>query len=162
MLYEFGYQFRLLDIFKVLFFILPFCLYMFSSCFDKKIIRLIVIVFASLLSIFFLIIFFARPIFSYVEIKQNIDKGNVYIVEGEVSEFDTPDNSFGGHDSESFTIDNVKFCYYETENYGYSKFLCNGGVVTGNGQKLRITYCKDPYTDEVVICYIEGTQGDEK
>ena len=49
----------------------------------------------------------------------------------------------------------MNFCYYGTENYGYSKFLCNGGVVTGNGQKLRITYCENPFNGELVICYIE-------
>ena len=90
-----------------------------------------------------------------MKIKQNINTGNIYIVEGEVSNFHTPGSSFGGHDSESFSIGNVNFCYYGTENYGYCKFLCNGGVVTGNGQKLRITYCNDPLTDELVICYIE-------
>lgn len=158
MLYEFGYQFHILDIFKVLFFILPFCLYIFSSCFDNKIIRLIIVVLALFLIIFFLVMFCVKPICSYMKIKQNIDTGNIYIVEGEVSDFNTPESSFGGHDSESFTIDDVNFCYYGTENYGYSKFLCNGGVVTGNGQKLRITYCNDPFTDELVICYIEKAE----
>ena len=155
MLYEFRYQFHLIDIFKVLFFILPFTLYLFSSCFNKKILRSIIIVFAAFLLIFFLIIFCIIPICSYIKIKQNIDKGNIYTVEGEVSNFDTPENAFGGHDSESFTINNVNFCYYGTENYGYSKFLCNGGVITGNGQKLRIAYCEDPFNGELIICRIE-------
>ena len=155
LLYEFGYQIHLLDIFKILFFTLPFCLFLFSSCFDKKTIRLIIIFFASVLCVLFLITFFVRPIFSYLKIKQNISEGNIYAVEGEVKNFDTPKDCFGGHDSESFVIDNVSFRYYGTENYGYSDFLCNGGVITGNGQKLRITYCKDPFTDELVICYIE-------
>lgn len=158
MLYEFGYQFHILDIFKVLFFILPFCLYLFSNCFDAKIFRLICVIFAVFLLVFFLVMFCVMPICSYMKIKRNIDTGNIYIVEGEVSDFNTPESSFGGHDSESFTINNVNFCYYGTENYGYSKFLCNGGVVTGNGQKLRITYCKDSFTDELVICYIENLE----
>ena len=155
MLYEFGYHLHTLDIFKVLFFILPFCLYLFSKYFDTKIIRLIIVIFAVFLIVFFLVIFCVGPICSYMKIKQNIETGNINIVEGEVSEFHTPESYFGGHDSESFTINNVNFCYYGTENYGYSKFLCNGGVVTGNGQKLRITYCNDPYSGELVICYIE-------
>lgn len=155
MLYEFGYQFHTSDIFKVLFFILPFCLFLFSKCFDKKIIRFMIDVFAVFLVVFFIILFCVMPICSYLKIKQNIDTGNIYIVEGEVNDFNTPESAFGGHDSESFTINNTQFCYYGTENYGYSKFLCSGGVVTGNGQKLRITYCKDPFTNELVICYIE-------
>lgn len=154
MLYEFGFQIHILDVFKVLIFILPFCMFLFSSRF-KKIIRLIIIALACFISIFFLIVFYIQPICSYWEIKQNIATGDVYTIEGEVSNFETPEDSLGGHNSESFTIDNIEFCYYETENYGYSKFLCNGGIVTGNGQKLRITYCNDPLTDELVICYIE-------
>ena len=74
-------------------------------------------VFASFLAIFFFVIFCVMPIYSYMEIKQNIENGDVYIVEGEVSNFDTPDSSNSGHDSESFTIDNIDFCYYGTENY---------------------------------------------
>ena len=53
--------------------------------------------------------FYVMPISSYTKIKQNIDTGNIYIVEGEVSNFSTPENAFGGHDSESFTINNVNF-----------------------------------------------------
>lgn len=154
MLYEFGFQIHISDMVKVLIFILPFCMFLFSGCF-KKTIRLVIIALACFISIFFLIVFYIKPICSYWEIKQNISKGYIYTVEGEVSNFETPEDILGGHDSESFTINNVRFCYYETENYGYSKFLCNGGVVTENGQKLRITYCNDPLTDELVICYIE-------
>ena len=158
MLYEFGYHFHILDIFKGLFFILPFCLYLFASCFDSKKIRLLCFVFAVFLTVFFLVMFYVMPISSYIKIKKNIDTGNTYTVEGEVSNFSTPENAYGGHDSESFTINNVNFCYYGTENYGYSKFMCNGGVVTGNGQKLRITYCENPFTGELVICYIEKSE----
>ncbi len=158
MLYEFGYQFHILDIFKVLCFALPFCIFLFSNCLDAKILRLICIVFAVLLIVFFLVMFFVMPIYSYTKIKQNIDTGNVYTVEGEVSNFSTPENTFGGHDCEAFAINDVNFCYYGTENYGYSKFLCNGGVITGNGQKLRITYCEDPFNGELVICYIEKSE----
>ena len=153
MLYEFGFQIHLSDIFKVLIFILPVCMFLFSSRFEK-VIRLIIIALACFVSVFVLIVFYIQPICSYCEIKQNIARGDVYTVEGEVSDFETPEDSFGGHNSESFTINNVEFSYYGTENYGYSRFLCNGGVVTGNGQKLRITYCNDPLTDELVICSI--------
>lgn len=42
MLYEFGFQFHIGDIFKVMFFLLPIYLYLFSSTFDTKVIRLII------------------------------------------------------------------------------------------------------------------------
>lgn len=155
MLYEFGYQFHIIDIFKVLCFILPFSLYMFSNCIDKKIVRFIIILCSVVLSIFIIFVFMIGPILSYWEIKQNIDNGSIYVVEGEVTNFESPETPVCGHDSESFTIGNVNFCYYGTENYGYSKFLRNGGVITGNGQKLRITYCNDPFTNELVICSIQ-------
>lgn len=117
--------------------------------------QLVVRAVALIVGIIFLIAFYIQPLYSYWDIKQDISKGNVYTVEGEVTDFETPESSFGGHNSESFTIDDIKFCYYGTEDYGYSKFLCDGGVVTGDGQTLRIIYCNDPFTDEVVICYIE-------
>ena len=155
MLYEFGYQFHILDIFNVLFFILPFCLYLFSSNFNKKFFRALLMGAAALITVLLVFIFYIKPICAYFEIKGKINNGNVSIIEGEISNFKTPDDSFGGHESESFRIDNVEFVYYETENYGYSKFLCNGGVITGNGQKVRITYVEDPFTCERVICNIE-------
>ena len=89
-----------------------------------------------------------------MQIKERLDKGDVCIVEGEVNNFVT-ESTLSGHCSESFEIADVFFCYYNTENYGYSTFLSDGGVVIGNGQKLRITYCEDPLTKDIVICRIE-------
>lgn len=155
MLYEFGFQFHISDLVKVGIFVLPFCIYLFSSIFESKVVRVSIITFALLISIFILVVFYIMPVCSYLEIKQNINKGNVFIVEGEVNNFETPTSSWGGHNSESFTIDGVEFCYFGTENYGYSQFLCDGGVITGNGQKLRITYCSDRFYDELVICRIK-------
>ncbi len=155
MLYEFGYHFRLTDIFKLLYFVLPVVLFLSAAGFDKKIIRWSVTGFATLVMLFILYGFWIEPICSYLEIKQNIDEGELCVVEGEVNNFYTPDKSWYGHDCESFTIDGVVFSYYGTENYGYSRFFCDGGVVTGNGQRLRISYWINPSTDEIVICYIE-------
>lgn len=154
-LYEFRFHFHLSDIFKILIFVLPICIYLFSGTFEKKIAQFFTKAFAVVISTVILVIFFARPIYSYWKIKQYVAENSVLVVQGEVSNFETPTNSFGRHDSESFTISDVEFCYYGIENYGYSLFLCNGGVVTGNGQKLRITYCEDPFTSELVICRIE-------
>ncbi len=155
MLYEFSFQFHFLDLFKILMFVLPICMCFFSNIFESKLIRTGIILIALLMGTLILIVFFINPVCSYREIKKNINEGNISVVEGEVNNFETPVNAFVGHNSESFTVDGIEFCYYGTENYGYSKFLCDGGVITGNGQKLRITYCEDSFTGELVICCIE-------
>jgi hypothetical protein len=73
------------------------------------------------------------------------------IVAGEVEEFHTP--SIYGHDQESFFINNVYFKYSNSVEVGYSKTRNFGGVVTGNGQYLRITYVQ--IEEENVILKIE-------
>ena len=61
-----------------------------------------------------------------------------------------------GHDTESFDINGVHFeySYYEIVN-GYHKPASNGGVITGNGQHLKIKYIEDTYDEdyETVIRY---------
>ncbi|MCM1364497.1 MAG: hypothetical protein NC122_01090 [Faecalibacterium sp.] len=60
------------------------------------------------------------------------------VVEGEVSGFNTP--SALGHDVESFYINDEFFSYSNSVGPGYSQTKVFGGCVTGNGQKLRISY----------------------
>ena len=158
MLYEFGFQIHLIDIFKALILVLPFCIYAFGSTIENKIIYFITVIFAIVIATVIVYILYVAPICSYWKIKQYVNEGKTSVVEGEVSNFESPASSWGGHDSESFTINDVEFCYYGKENYGYTKFLCDGGVVTGNGQKLRITYCKDPFTNKLVICSIQEVE----
>lgn len=157
-LYEFGFHLHLLDLTKILVFILPFSIYLFTSTSANVVVRVVGRFLAAFISVSVFIILFIGPIYAFSKIKGSINEGNFCVVEGEVCNFKTPENAFGGHESESFTINGKNFCYYGTENYGYAKFLCNGGVITGNGQKLRITYCNDPFTGEVVICYIEEAE----
>ncbi len=158
MLYEFDFQLHISDMFQLLTFILPICLYMFSGCFKNRIARYTTIT-LSLLSAFLILTFlFILPIYSFLEIKQEIKENKLLSVSGEVTEFESPESSFGGHNSESFKIDGVEFAYYGNENYGYSDFLCDGGVIKGNGQELNILYCYDPITEEKVICYIKALE----
>ncbi len=158
MLYEFGFRLHFSDFFKLLIFILPICLYLWSSNFDKKLAHYITLI-ASFISAFVIaVVLIIRPLYSYFVIKQDIKQNGLFIVEGEISDFETQKSSYGGHNSESFKINGVDFIYYGDENFGYSKFLCDGGVIKGNGQKLKISYCYDPITKEKVICYIQNAE----
>lgn len=158
MLYEFVLQFHFFDLFKLLIFVLPICLYLLSGAFDNKIARYITLIFSVLSTVLILIILFVAPLYSYIEIKQYIKDDSLLTVEGEVTDFESPENSLGGHNSESFKINGVDFIYYGNENYGYANFLCDDGVIKGNGQKLKISYCYDPIIKEKVICYIQSME----
>lgn len=86
---------------------------------------------------------------SYVYNKYNSNDYN--IISGEVTEFIA-----GGFDYskvESFCIDNVKFEYSDSDYCGYNKNKNGGGVITGNGQKLKIGYIN--YKGENIIVSIE-------
>lgn len=158
MLYEFGLQFHFFDLFKLLIFVLPICLYLLSGAFDNKISKYMMFTISGISALLILIILFVAPLYTYIEIKQYIKDDSLLTVEGEVTDFESPENSFGGHNSESFKISGIDFIYYGNENYGYSNFLCDGGVIKGNGQKLKISYCYDPITKEKVICYIQSME----
>lgn len=161
MLYEFGFQFHLLDLAKVLFFVIPLVIWFFANSLDKKLFKILLSLLSFLFAAFILLEVFIFPVISYFKIKQDLKEGFVYTVEGEVKNFSSPESSFGGHNSESFSINDVDFIYFGTENYGYSRFACNHGVITGNGQNLKITYVKSRFDDELVICKIESANKTE-
>ncbi len=162
MLYEFGFQLHFFsDLVPVMLMVgIPLYSILCSSGFDNKIAKFLIFLVSAFLTLTLFVVFIVSPIYSYNKIKQYIKEDNLLTVEGEVSEFESPEKSeaLGGHVGESFKIDNVDFSYNGTENYGYDKFLCFGGVVKGNGQKLKISYCYDPITDEKVICFIQEIQ----
>lgn len=158
MLYEFAFQFHLCDIFKLLSFIFPICLFLLSSCFESKIAKCITILLSVLLALVLIVVLIIFPLYSYFQIKHYIKDDKLLTVEGIISDFESPENSITDHNSESFSINGVNFIYYGNENYGYSTFLWDGGVIKGNGQKLKISYCYDPITKEKVICYIEKSK----
>lgn len=74
------------------------------------------------------------------------------IVEGYVENFTEP---LKESDYESFTVNDVEFKYqYQTlNNKGYYKTKKNGGVITGDGQHLKIGYYSQ--NNQNYIVYIE-------
>lgn len=80
--------------------------------------------------------------------------GQYEIVEGYVENFDPLSEEEKG--SESFEINGVRFFYSDTKIItGYHNTKKNGGVITGNGQYLKIGYIyyNDSYGN--IIVYIE-------
>ncbi|MCC8097461.1 MAG: hypothetical protein LIO44_02650 [Eubacterium sp.] len=78
-----------------------------------------------------------------------VKTGQFETVSGRVEDFDP--GVKGGE--ESFEINGIKFGYSENEPCGYSIFSKDSGVITGNGQELKISYI---YAfSENIIVYIE-------
>lgn len=84
----------------------------------------------------------------YQEIYCVYKEGQYEIVEGTVESFSTTKTK------EEFTLAGVHFAYNERENnVGYHKVLAHGGVINGDGQKIKIGYV--PYNGENRIVLIE-------
>lgn len=86
--------------------------------------------------------------------KQIYDKyvaGKFEICEGKVSEFHAmpPEE----HDSESFFVNGILFVLPNWTDWGYSTYKKDGGFITGDGEKVKITYM--PYEGYNVILKIE-------
>lgn len=78
--------------------------------------------------------------------------GDYQIAEGYVEQFQ-PAKERGN--PESFTIDGVDFRYYDTVvQFGYHTTRARGGVITGDGQHLRIGYTQFRSLKNVIV-YIE-------
>lgn len=84
------------------------------------------------------------------------NRGDYQIVEGYVENFHTV--PFMGKGNESFDINGVPF-FYSTGviHPGYRKTKANGGVITGDGQHLRIGYVTYNFNSSLgnIIVYIE-------
>ena len=66
----------------------------------------------------------------------------IYVVEGYVENYHPM--PYEGHDTEHFEIDGVYFEYSDyTIMNGYNISASHGGVVTNNGQYLKIKYIND-------------------
>ena len=75
----------------------------------------------------------------YNKIVVAYQQGDYQIVEGYVENFHPMPE--GGHDNEHFEIDGIYFEYSDfTAQQGYHNALSRGGVITGDGQHLRIGY----------------------
>ena len=153
MLYEFQMHFHITDMIKIFFVLLPVMIWVVSMEWHiaiKTILRIISILFF----VFWLCGVVMYPFVQYDKIKDAIKDNNIFIVEGEIEDFHTPDRPWNGHDSERFYVSGILFAYNGDENYGYCKILYYGGVIKGNGQKIRITYYKEYGRN--VICSIEA------
>ncbi len=97
----------------------------------------------------------------YQEYKELVQRGEVSQVVGMVEHYDPM--PFTGHQEETFEIDGVKFSYsnYSGTFFGYKCAASHGGVVTHNGQHLKIQYLG---TEEghYVITYIAEILPKEK
>ena len=81
-------------------------------------------------------------------------RGTYEIVEGYVEDF-VP-MPYEGHANESFQINGIPFSYSDfVITPGYRNAKSHGGVITGNGQYLRVGYIYFNETYGNIIVYIE-------
>ena len=82
------------------------------------------------------------------------ERGEYQTVEGYVENFDPM--PYTGKKDESFEINGVKFAYSDYNiQPGYNNAKSHGGVITGNGQHLKIGYVYLNETHGNVIVFIE-------
>lgn len=86
----------------------------------------------------------------YFEKKAALENGQYETVEGYVEKFHAMPPE--GHDSEHFVIDGVYFQYtaFEERN-GYHRPACQGGVITNDGQYLKIGYVTNKKGENVIL-----------
>lgn len=109
------------------------------------------------IALYFSIICFCQLIDMYRKTAIAYRNGDYQIVEGYVENFDPMLR--GGHKYETFEINGVKFGYSDyTVMIGYHNTKSHGGVITHNGQYLKIGYVC--YGNENIIVYIEEFLGD--
>ena len=91
----------------------------------------------------------------YKTVTEAYKSGKYQIVEGYVENFDPMPPE--GHNTESFDIDGVHFFYSDyTVMTGYHNAKSKGGVITGDGQYLKIGYVHYGSSYGNVIVYIEA------
>jgi hypothetical protein len=105
-------------------------------------------------SILVFILVTINQIYSYFNVKHLMNTNNVKVVEGYVEKYH-PDSEYRGGNMENFTINGVYFEYSDAviTGGGYNNSASHGGVITRNGQHLRIKYYKDSL-DKNEIVYI--------
>lgn len=102
----------------------------------------------------FVIPIILRQIDMYDKIVKAYQLGNYEVVEGYVENFKPVPNE--GRKGESFDINGVSFSYVNNEiMQGYNHIQADGGVITGDGQHLRIGYIYYNKTYGNIIVYIE-------
>lgn len=97
----------------------------------------------------------AGLVFEYKSYQETLKTDEIYVVEGYVENYHPM--PYEGHDTEHFEIDGVYFEYSDyTIMNGYNISASHGGVVTHNGQYLKIKYVTEEYDgeDNNIILYI--------
>ena len=91
----------------------------------------------------------------HAEYKEMLANDDVQVVEGYVEDFYPM--PYEGHDTEHFEINGI---YFEYSDYiamsGYHTSASHGGVITENGQHLKIKYITEEFGEETqnIILYI--------
>ncbi len=106
-------------------------------------------------AVFVIVVMIISGIQSYKQVIVAYREGNYYTVEGYVENY-VP-MPYEGHAQESFTINGVEFAYSDyTVTQGYHNAASHGGVITHNGQHLKLRYVTTTdYRKENIIVYIE-------
>lgn len=94
-------------------------------------------------------------VIEHKEYKERLANNDVFVVEGYVENFHPM--PYEGHDTEHFEINGVHFEYSDyTISNGYHKSASHGGVITQNGQYLKVKYVVEEFEEynENIILYI--------
>ena len=100
------------------------------------------------------LIFVVSYIKEYRDYKTRLDNGDVFVVEGYVTDFER----FSSIEKtpEHFEINGVHFAYSEHDDTnGYHSVAGHGGVVTHNGQHLKIKYVTNEWGENVILAIYE-------
>lgn len=137
--------------------IFPYLVIQNVKTFQKKktkdsIVNVALSVLGMLVILFVAIVVFPDQIRMYANTVGAYKRGDYQIIEGYIEDFHPMPKK--GHDIESFTINGVSFEYGYTGSFGYHRCKKDGGVITDNGQHLRIGYTNYRWLGNVIV-YIE-------
>lgn len=96
-------------------------------------------------------VFFSAHVSEYYEYGAIMKSGDYLTVEGTVENYDPL--LWHEKDAERFEINGVCFEYSDAGTNGYQATAERGGVVTGNGQRLKVKYITNE-SGENIILYI--------
>lgn len=96
------------------------------------------------------IVLISNSVIDHQRVKHLLKSDNVNCVEGYTENYHAMPRE--GHDTEHFEINGVKFEYsnFEIVN-GYNRPAVYGGVVTKNGQYLKIKYITDEFGNNTIL-----------
>ena len=101
------------------------------------------------------VVFFAAHMREYYEYSNILKNGDFLTVEGYVENYDPL--LWHEKDAERFEINGVSFEYDDAGTNGYQTTAKRGGVITENGQHLKVKYITNE-SGENVILYIAEIQ----